>query len=166
MPSPQNSESHSSRNDTGQDALALLAADHLRVAELFDEFETALEEESEEEILDLAQEICEELEMHTELEEEIFYPALAEHAELAALVQQAQREHDEMTETMESIRDAGSNRSQLEALMLRLQEDVDEHVREEENVLFPQVEESLEDELDELGERLARRRQELSGEID
>ena len=153
---------HSELLTRAQDPLALLSDDHQKVLELFDRFEAALEEEAEDELEDIAHEICDELEIHAELEEEIFYPAAAEHAELVTLVEQAQQEHDDVKAMIEEIRAASADDGELEGLMQRLQEAVETHVREEENVMFPQAEELLEDRLEELGERLARRKEELT----
>jgi len=151
-------------DDTAPDALTLLSADHQKVLGLFESFETALEEDSEDEARDIAEEIFSEIELHARLEEEIFYPAAAEFAELLMLVEEAQREHAAIDQAIEEIRDEASDGAALSNLVLRLQEDVEQHIRDEESLLFPRVEEVLETRLDELGLRLQRRREELTEE--
>src|SRR4051812_17568901 len=54
-----------------KDAIALLKADHKKVKELFDEFESAKNESKKHKI---AQEALTELKIHSVIEEEIFYP--------------------------------------------------------------------------------------------
>ena len=55
-----------------QDAIALLKADHRAVEDLFEKFEKASGEGRKQ---TLAEEICLELSVHAQIEEEIFYPA-------------------------------------------------------------------------------------------
>jgi hemerythrin len=143
-------------------ALAFLAEEHEKTMELFDSFEEAVEEDAGDELEDIAQEICDALEIHAELEEEIFYPAATEHAELVPLVNQAQQEHDELQALVDEVREANAGDAELQELVGHLRESVEAHVREEENVLFPQAEELMEEHLDELGARLRERREELS----
>ena len=151
-------------DDGAPDVLTALSADHQKLLGLFETFETALEEDSEDEARDIAEEILSEIELHSRLEEEIFYPAAAEFDELVIMVDEAQREHAAIDQAIEEIRDEASDAAALANLMLRLQEEVEQHVRDEENLLFPRVEEVLEARLDELGLRLQRRREELTDE--
>jgi len=55
------------------DATHILAADHRKVEGLFEDFERA---SSASRKASLAREICTELKIHAQVEEEIFYPAL------------------------------------------------------------------------------------------
>jgi len=57
---------------TYTDAIALLKADHRKVEDLFEKFENARAGSKQK----LAEEICNELKIHTIIEEEVFYPAL------------------------------------------------------------------------------------------
>src|SRR5215475_11793980 len=72
------------------DAVALLKADHRKVEDLFEKFEKARGSERKQA---LVREICTELCIHTMIEEEIFYPACAEHAEDDTL-EESYVEHD------------------------------------------------------------------------
>lgn len=143
-----------------QDPLALLAADHEQISLLFEQFEEALEEESGN-LKQIAEQIFRQLEIHTALEEEIFYPAVDAHTELSALVQEALSEHDEVKEAIEKARALEADDPEFATTMLSLMDDVDKHVGEEENMLFPQVEAHLDDELESLAERLLERKREL-----
>lgn len=142
------------------DPLALLMADHEEVSNLFEQFETALEDESGNLQL-LADQICRELEVHTVLEEEIFYPALRQHPALEALVEESLAAHGEVKDAIERIRGMDATDPEFGPTMLQLMDEVDRHVSEEENVLFPQVEEHLPEQLGALAERLEMRQREL-----
>lgn len=143
-----------------QDPLALLAADHEQISLLFEQFEEALEEESGN-LKQIAEQIFQQLEIHTAIEEEIFYPAVDAHTELSALVQEALSEHAEVKEAIEKARTLEADDPEFATTMLSLMDDVDKHVGEEENMLFPQVEAHLDDELESLAERLLERKREL-----
>ncbi|MEK4033446.1 hemerythrin domain-containing protein [Methylocystis sp. IM3] len=72
------------------DAIEMLKADHRRVEQLFDKYDQARRRAEKSK---LAQQICLELTIHAELEEEIFYPACREHVD-DPLLDEAQIEHD------------------------------------------------------------------------
>ena len=61
---------------TQQDAIAILTEDHQNVEKLFKQFEKLMKAESDEGKVELVQSICNELTIHAQIEEEIFYPAL------------------------------------------------------------------------------------------
>ncbi|MEA3140627.1 MAG: hypothetical protein QOK23_2796, partial [Gammaproteobacteria bacterium] len=63
-------------NTQEQDAIAMLLADHKNVKKLFSDFDKLKEKGSDEAKAALVEQICNELKIHTELEEEIFYPAV------------------------------------------------------------------------------------------
>ena len=56
-----------------KDATALLKADHQRVADLFEDFENAKSDKSK---MSIVAQICIELTVHAQIEEEIFYPTV------------------------------------------------------------------------------------------
>ena len=72
------------------DALALLTADHELVQDLFDKFEKARTDKQK---ADLAEQICTELTIHAQIEEEIFYPAVREAIDDEDLMDEADVEH-------------------------------------------------------------------------
>ena len=61
-----------------QDAIAMLTADHKKVKKLFSDFDKLKEDGNDEEKSALVEQICNELTIHAELEEEIFYPRRAQ----------------------------------------------------------------------------------------
>ena len=77
----------------GTDAVAMLRADHEKVAKLFKKFEGLHKDEANDEAEQVATQICNELTVHTKIEEEIFYPALREAIDEGDLLNEAEVEH-------------------------------------------------------------------------
>jgi hemerythrin superfamily protein len=152
-------KSASSSRSTRQpsDALALLRADHQMVQGLFDQFEKT---RSEDRKSALAEQICNELTIHAQIEEEIFYPAAREAIRETDLLDEAKVEHDSAKTLIEQIQGEGPQGELFEAKVKVLGEYVKHHVKEEQNELFAQVRKTKLD-LKELGERLQQRKMEL-----
>jgi hemerythrin superfamily protein len=140
-----------------QDALALLKEDHRKVEKLFKEFESAKGDGRKEK---LARQICMELTVHTTIEEEIFYPACDGKIE-EDMLKEAYVEHDAAKLLIAEI-EAGSGKTDdfFDAKVQVLGEQIDHHVKEEEDELFPKVRKADID-TKALGEQLAARKQEL-----
>lgn len=143
-----------------KEATAILRADHKLVSSLFADFEKA---ESADRKRRLAEQICKELTVHAQIEEEIFYPAVksvlkGEHDE--ELVPEATVEHQSLKQLIEDIEASGVDDELFDARVKVLGEYVKHHVKEEQNEIFPKVRAS---ELDmvELGAMLMQRKQEL-----
>jgi hemerythrin superfamily protein len=146
-----------------RDAIALLRADHMKVTELFDQFEKAREDSRKQK---LASEICNELKVHTTIEEEIFYPTvrgvlLKEHD----LLDEAFVEHSSAKELIAQIEAGAPQDDKWEAKVMVLSEYIKHHVKEEQNELFPKVRKTKLD-LRELGQRLAMRKKQLMGAME
>ena len=143
-----------------QDALALLKEDHREVEKLFKDYESAKGEGRKEK---LARQICLELTIHTKIEEEIFYPACKDKVE-EDLLKEAYVEHDAAKLLMAEI-EAGSGQSDdyFDAKVQVLGEEIDHHVKEEEDELFPEVRKADID-TKALGQQLAERKRELMKE--
>ena len=146
---------------TATDALTLLKADHEEVSEMLDDFEAASDDDKQ----DIAAGICTALTIHAQIEEEIFYPAAREvlEDEDAELVNEADVEHGTVKQLIAQIEDLDGSDDHFNAMVKVLGEYVKHHVAEEENQLFPKLEETDLD-LAELGQRLAARKAELSAE--
>ena len=143
-----------------QDALALLKEDHRKVEKLFKDFESAKGDGRKEK---LARQICLELTVHTTIEEQIFYPACDGKIE-EDMLKEAYVEHDAAKLLIAEI-EAGSGKTDdfFDAKVQVLGEQIDHHVKEEEDELFPKVRKADID-LKALGEQLAARKQELMKE--
>jgi hemerythrin superfamily protein len=143
------------------DAVALLKADHRKVEELFEKFESARGAKGK-----IAQQICMELIIHTTIEEEIFYPACTGQVEDENLVQEAYVEHDSAKVLIAEIIAGGPDDSFYDAKVKVLSEMIKHHVKEEEKRaegLFAEAKEAGLD-MDALGEQMAARKQELMAE--
>jgi len=140
-----------------QDALTLLKEDHRAVEKLFKEFENAKGDGRKEK---LARQICFELTVHTTIEEEIFYPACKGKIDEDKL-KEAYVEHDAAKLLIAEI-EAGSGKTDdfFDAKVQVLGEQIDHHVKEEEDELFPEVRKADID-TKALGEQLAARKREL-----
>jgi len=110
------------------DAIALLKADHRKVEQLFAAFESAKGDGRKEK---LAREICTELKIHTMLEEEIYYPALRGKIE-DDLLDEAYVEHDSAKVLINDIEAGGPDDDFYEAKVKVLSEEIEHHVKEEE----------------------------------
>jgi hemerythrin superfamily protein len=144
------------------DAVSLLKQDHSQVAALFKEFNEA---DTEDKPL-LAGQICQLLTIHALLEEELLYPAargvLDEDDE--SLVDEATVEHASVKALVDQIADTGAEDELFEAKITVLGEYVNHHVKEEEDELFPKLQETQLD-LEALGLSLATRKKELMTEL-
>ena len=142
-----------------QDAIALLKADHRAVEELFEKFEKASGDGRKER---LAQEICLELSVHAQIEEEIFYPACEGKVE-EDLLKESYVEHDGAKLLIAEIIKGGPDDEFYDSKVKVLSEEIEHHVEEEEKRLtgvFAQAKRADLD-LDALGEQLAARMAEL-----
>lgn len=116
--------------------LEMLKADHRKVSELFGQFEAASDAKKQ----SLFEQIKTELETHTQIEETIFYPALEEEEELKDMVLEAYEEHKQVKTLLREISALSENSEKFEAKMKVMKENVEHHVEEEEQELFPKVE--------------------------
>lgn len=155
-----------SRPKKSNDALAMLKADHDKVKKMFKEFERMTEdEEMGEEAQQLATQICNELKVHTTLEEEIFYPeARAALEDDEDLLDEAEVEHASAKDLIEQI-EAGGGDEKFAAKVTVLGEYVNHHIKEEQDEMFPKVKKAKELDLGEMGERMMARKQELMQEM-
>jgi hemerythrin superfamily protein len=126
------------------DAIQLLTADHDEVRGLFEQFRTAEEAEDMDRMKDLQKQIFSELETHTRIEEDIFYPAVreADEEELGDTVAEGIQEHHVVKVLMREIEDV-SGEETFVAKMKVLMENVEHHAEEEETEMFPDVRERM-----------------------
>ncbi|MGE0741793.1 MAG: hemerythrin domain-containing protein [Hyphomonadaceae bacterium] len=141
------------------DAIALLKADHRAVEELFEAFEAAKGSKAKQR---LAHEICMELIVHAQIEEEIFYPAVKEAVE-EDLYAEAHVEHDGAKVLIAEILEGDPEDDFYDANVKVLSEMIKHHVKEEEqrDGMFAQAKQGDVD-LDALGEQLAERKADLT----
>ena len=144
-------------NEKPESALALLRADHEKVTALFKQFESATAASKKKA---LVSEICTELTVHAQIEEEVFYPAVKKALKDAELVPEAIVEHGSLKELIAQIEGVSPDGEMYDAKVKVLSEYVEHHVKEEQDEMFPKVESSKLD-LEKLGALLAQRKEEL-----
>ena len=132
------------------DAIGLLKDDHREVEELLERFDVA---DREEEKLELAQEICQALTLHTHVEEQLFYPALRSAGMEHDLLDEAEVEHASLKRLIDELDGARADADLFDARVKVLGEYVRHHVEEEENEIMPEAR-SLGIDLDALGEEI------------
>ena len=150
-------------NDFDKDACELLDADHIAVKHLFVEYARlafAMPQESVSARTALAMQICEELTVHAQIEEEIFYPALRDAApDAAAQLDEAKAEHQEAKDLIARIQALGTAGPEMDELVSTLACAVEHHVKEERDELFPKAKARMD--LGAVGDRLKERQQAL-----
>ncbi|MBY0342405.1 MAG: hemerythrin domain-containing protein [Sphingomonadales bacterium] len=142
-----------------RDALQMLADDHRKVEDLFEKYENARGASAQAKIV---RQICEELTIHTMIEEQVFYPAVRDKVE-DDMMDEAQVEHDSAKALILSLLRAEPGEEFYEAKVSVLKEQVEHHVYEEERQrgsLFAQVRKADID-LDALGQEMAALKQQL-----
>lgn len=140
------------------DAITLLEQDHREVEQLFAQYEESNDAEV------LAQ-ICDELAIHTQIEEQIFYPAVAKLDGMRDLVEEGRREHAEVKDAIAAI-EAASYEGNITRHVETVMGGVNHHVQEEEAEMFPKVRTKMETaQLASLGEEMDALKQELLHDI-
>lgn len=149
----------------GKDACDLLDADHVAVKHLFVEYARLAMSGAEgaDGRQALARRICDELTVHAQIEEEIFYPALRQAAP-ASLLDEAQAEHQEAKALIAQIEQLPAAGPEMDALVTRLAQAIEHHVKEERDGLFTKARSAPQLDLVALGEQLKERQQELQGQ--
>ena len=142
------------------DAFNLLKADHRKVEELFEQLESARGQAK----MRVFEEIKAELELHTHIEETVFYPALEKPKQTHDLTLEAYEEHDVVKKLLQELSRAKTANEEWEAKAKVLQENVEHHVEEEEGELFPKAEAALsEEQIETLGEQMEAEKERKQG---
>lgn len=145
-------------------AIEMLKEDHAKVQKAFKEFEK-MDREDTEAMKQLVQTVCEELKVHTTLEEEIFYPAVREAIEDEDIMNEAAVEHETAKMLIDQLENMGPDDPNFHATFTVLGEYVKHHIKEEEDEMFPQAKKTDLD-FEDLAQRMKERKQELMGEAE
>lgn len=140
-----------------KDAITQLKADHAKVSGLFADYEKARSTARKKA---LVADICTELSVHAQIEEEIFYPEVKAALKDRLLVPEATVEHASLKDLIAQIEAVEPDSDLYDAKVKVLSEYVKHHVKEEQNEMFPKVKASSLD-LVELGSRMAARKADL-----
>lgn len=149
------------QQSTAQNANDLLRADHRKVEGLFSHY-AALEGPSSQKD-SLVQQICQELDVHSQIEEEIFYPAVR--AALPGgdeqIVTEALTAHQTVKDLVAQLKGMAASDASCDSSVQQLKERVMHHVAEEEKEMLPKAERLLSDQFESLGAQLQQRKQQL-----
>jgi hemerythrin superfamily protein len=149
-----------------QDALAVLEADHRAVEKLFEAFGKTADDDLEARSA-LARRACEELSIHTMLEEELLYPAAQEALPDSDTidVEEAYVEHFLVKTLIARFETLKAGDTGFDATFKVMSQMVGHHVEEEEGELFPELRKSKCN-LQTLGEKMAKRKADLQSKLD
>ena len=134
------------------DGLELLKQDHQAVKDLFDQIDDAEDGKQRKKLFD---QIDTQLNIHAHIEETVFYPEMPKIDQLKDMVEEALAEPPEVKTLLEEIEGLDPEAEQFSASLEELMENVEHHVAEEEDEMFPKVRERCDQAtLDRLGDQL------------
>jgi len=125
-----------------EQAIELLKEDHKHVKKHFREFEKMDPEQDPEACKQLVLRVCDELEVHTQIEEELFYPAAREALagkEDEDLIDEAEVEHVSAKQLISELRHLQPEDPKFKANFTVLSEYVKHHIKEEEGEMFEKL---------------------------
>jgi hemerythrin-like domain-containing protein len=142
-------------------AIELIKADHKKVEQLYQRYQGSSGQSQPQRAL--IQEMCQELTIHAQLEEELFYPAVERQLgkEGATLGTEARKEHREMKRAMSQLQAQEFAGPQSEQVFQDMMQGVQHHVQEEEREMLPKAQQQLGAESDRLGALMQQQKQEL-----
>jgi len=140
-------------------ATSMIRADHTSVLLTFHKYRIDTATSTKQAIVNS---ICLALEIHAQLEEEIFYPAMREAGLDTDIVDKSFPEHAEMKRLIGVLQRMEAGSSTYDETLMELMRNVLRHIADEETKLLPDAERVLADRLPELGARMTRRRLELA----
>jgi hemerythrin superfamily protein len=149
---------------SAKDACDLLDADHKAVKKMFKEYEELTNSRGRsvpQKKMDLARQICQELTVHAQIEEEIFYPALRAAIKDTDLIAEAEVEHASAKDLIAQIQGMGEADEMFDAKVTVLGEYIDHHVKEERNEIFPKARAARKLDLVSMRDDLQARKEEL-----
>ncbi len=143
------------------DALSLLKEDHDKVKKMLQELDSTTERGVKTR-QELFAKVKQELQVHEAIEEEIFYPALKDHPKTKEIALEAYEEHHVVDMVMAEIEGVAFDDEVWGAKFTVMKENLEHHIEEEEGEMFTQAKQVFgEDELAQLGESMAARKQKL-----
>lgn len=149
-----------SARTSANDAVKLLMKDHAEVKKMFKEFEKLASKSDTNGKVAVANKICMELIIHTQVEEEVFYPVARAAINDEDMMNEAKVEHDSAKDLIAQIQSMDPEDAMYDAKVIVLGEYIEHHVKEEEKEMFPKVKKAKCD-LEELGEKMAARKKDL-----
>ncbi|MDB5870610.1 MAG: hypothetical protein JWQ07_52 [Ramlibacter sp.] len=152
-----------------KDACDLLDADHKAVKKMFKEYEELMESRARsatQKKKELAEKICQELTVHAQVEEEIFYPAVRQAIKETDLLDEAEVEHQTAKDLIAQIQAGGDPDDKFDAKVKVLGEYIDHHVKEERTEMFPKARAARKLDLVAMRDEIEARKEELKSEME
>lgn len=140
-----------------KEAMALLRADHKLVSGLFQEYEKTRSVSKKK---TLVSQICTELSVHAQIEEEIFYPAVKLALKDKELIPEATVEHSTLKDLIAQVEGIEPDGEMFDAKIKVMSEYVKHHVKEEQNEIFSKAK-TTDIDFVKLGSQMATRKAEL-----
>ena len=147
------------KTKAAQDAIALLKEDHAKVKKAFKEFEK-LDHEDTATLKEMVTMVCQDLKVHTAIEEEIFYPAVRAEIDDDDLMNEAKIEHQSAKDLIEQLEQLEPDDPLYAPTFTVLAEYVEHHIKEEEGEMCPEVKKLALD-LEDLARQMTERKEEL-----
>lgn len=147
------------KNSLSPSITNMIRMDHTHVLAAFHKYEAGANAKTKQALVAT---VCRLLEIHAQLEEETFYPALQEVAGADATLDKSVPEHDEMRRLMNSLGDMEPTDALYDQTFMELMRTVIHHVADEETILLPKAEQLLADRLGEMGMQMTKRRFQLA----
>ena len=139
------------------DPISMLKEDHKKVKDLFDQFEKATDTRTQ---MQVANKAIQELKVHAAIEEEIFYPGVEGMVDDEEIMHEATQEHHVVHLLIGELEEGDLESEVFHAKFKVLSENVRHHIKEEEGEMIPKIE-AEKSEMQELGGRMAQRKEEL-----
>jgi hemerythrin-like domain-containing protein len=134
-------------------AIELLMQDHKEASSMMDQLEVA--DKGDRSAKDIFLQLKEALTLHTQIEEQIFYPALKNHKETSDMVPEALEEHQEVDHILAEMSGLNPGNDEFMDKLTELRDSIEHHVEEEENEMFPKAEQVLgQSRLQEMGSQM------------
>ena len=142
-------------------AFQLLKEDHQKVSGIFQQLEPTTER-AEKTRTELFAKLKEELDIHAQIEESIFYPSIKQAAETRKIVLEGFEEHHVIKMLLKELETLPVDTEQWTAKLKVLKENVEHHVEEEEQEMFQKAREVLsEDDINRLGAQMEQAKEQL-----
>jgi hypothetical protein len=160
MNESMNRRGRNSNADTTEsmDPVSMLKEDHSNVKKLFEKFEGTDDERIQ---MEIARKAINELKVHAAIEEEIFYPGVGAMVDDTEVMSEATQEHHVVHFLIDELESENLDHDTFHAKFIVLAENVRHHIKEEEGEMMPKID-SDEADMQELGARMAERKQELT----
>lgn len=135
------------------DPVQMLIDDHQKVRTLYRQYQQATDSQQKHGV---ARQILMELEAHSNIEEQVFYPAVEQqgNAQLKQVVHHSEEEHQKVDQMVAELKGMGSFSHEFDQKFTKLMQDVEHHVQEEESQMLPQARQILGADTQQLSQRM------------